>query len=160
MNINVKLDTQSIARAIRKLEKIKQPFDNDCSGILDALATEGADEAQRSYGRWAVQAVPFPPQGGSTEIVVYGDMPAIAEFGAGDATLYPSEWFETHELDADVWPGSYSLYKGKMEYYYFKHWRFGGKWYEEVKPHLGLYNAKMRLIDNYVNIVRGEMGID
>lgn len=159
MNINITLDTQSIARAIRKLEEIKRPLDDSCAGILDALASEGADEAQRCYGGWAVQAVPFPPQGGFTEIVVYGDMPAIAEFGAGDATLTPSEWFDNSGLDAEVWAGSYSLYEGTGDYYYLKHWKFAGKWYEEVPPHLGLYQAKMRLIDNYVNIVKGEMGL-
>ena len=159
MNINVRLDTQSIARAIRKLEKLLEPLDNDCEGILDALATEGADEAQRCYGRWAVQAVPFPPQSGSTEIVVYGDMPAIAEFGAGDATLSPSDWFENGSADAEVFPGSWSAGHA-MEYVNFGEWRFHGRWMNEVKPHLGLYQGKMRIIDNYVNIVRGEMGLD
>ena len=159
MNINVKLDTQSIARAIRKLERLKEPLDNQCAGILDALATEGADEAQRSYGNWAVQAVPFPPMGGSTEIVVYGDMPSIAEFGAGDATQYPSAYFENTSLDSEVYPGSWSIGHA-MEYAILGEWRFAGQWMNEVKPHLGLYFAKMRLIDNYVNIVKGEMGID
>lgn len=159
MNINVKLDTQSIARAIRKLERIKRPLDNDCDGILDALATEGADEAQRSYGNWAVQAVPFPPMGGSAEIVVYGDMPAIAEFGAGDATQYPSAWFENPSLDSEVYPGSWSIGHA-MEYAILGEWRFGGKWYNEVTPHLGLYQGKMRVINNYADIVRGEMGLD
>ena len=158
MNINIRLDTQSIERAIRKLEKIKEPLDDDCAGILNAMADEVAEEAQRCYGRWAVQAVPFPPQSGFAEVVVYGDMPAIAEFGAGDATEYPSAWFETTSLDSEIYPGSWSIGHA-MEYAILGEWRFAGKWYREVPPHLGLYQAKVRLMNNYVNIVKEEMGL-
>lgn len=158
MNINVKLDTVSIDRAIRKLKRIKRPLEDNCSGVLDALATEGADEAQRAYGGWAVQAVPFPPQQGSTEIVVYGDMPAIAEFGAGDATQSPSDYFESASLDSEVYRGSWSIGHA-MEYVTLRKWYFGGQWYNEVQPHLGLYQAKIRLIQNCANIVKGEMGL-
>lgn len=159
MNINMKLDTLSIGRAISKLKRIQRPLKDDGSGVLDALATEGADEAQRAYGGWAVQVVPFPPQSGSTEIVVYGDMPAIAEFGAGDATVYPSAFFENTSMDSEVYPGSWSIGHA-MEYAILGEWRFAGRWYNEVQPHLGLYQAKMRLIQNCANIVKEEMGFD
>jgi hypothetical protein len=159
VNINVKLDTASIGRAISKLKRVQRLFDDDCSGILDALATEGADEAQRGYGGWAVQAVPFPAQRGSAEIVVYGDMPAIAEFGAGDATQYPSAYFENNSLDSEVYPGSWSIGHA-MEYAILGEWRFAGHWYNEVQPHLGLYQAKVYLINNCAEIVKEAMDID
>ena len=159
MNINVKLDTASIGRAISKLKRVQRLFDDDCSGILDALATEGADEAQRNYGGWAVQAVPFPAQRGSAEIVVYGDMPAIAEFGAGDATQYPSDYFESTSLDSEVYPGSWSAGHA-MEYAILGEWRFAGIWMNKVEPHLGLYQAKVYLIENCADIVKEAMDID
>lgn len=163
MTINLKLDTQSIEKVIERLVKLKRPLDEDCAGILDALATEGAEEAQRCYGEYPVQAIPVPPQGGSAGIIVDGDMPLIAEFGAGDATEDPSVFFENIP-STPVVPGSYSLLEGSKEYYLSRlrgqgRWHFGGEVYTEVLPHLGLYQAKIRLIDNYVSIVKEEMGL-
>ena len=154
MNINLKLSTESIQSAIRKLTKIQGYFEDDAKKLLELLGNEGAEIAQSAYGSWGVAAFAIPPYGGETSIMVVGDMPAIAEFGAGGATLSPSEFFDTHELDAEVWAGSYSLYKGTMDYYFFKHWKFGGKRYERVEPHLGLYQAKLFLIEHSTEIAQ------
>lgn len=154
MNINLKLSTESIDSAIRKLTNVKRYFDDDAKEFLEILGNEGAEQAQVAYGGWNVAAFAIPPFHGETSIMVAGDMPAIAEFGAGGATVSPSEFFDTHELDAEVWAGSYSLYKGTMDYYFFKHWKFGGRWYERVEPHLGLYRAKMFLIEHSTEIAQ------
>ena len=160
MNINLKLSTRDIERAIRKLSRIKDYFEDDANKLVDVLVTDGAEEAQDAYGDWGVAAVPVPAIDGEGYIMVVGDYPAIAEFGAGNATQYPSEYFETHELDAEVWPGSYSLYKGTMDYYMLKHWKFGGQWYEEVPPHLGLYKAKLFLLEHSTEIAQEVIRFD
>ena len=154
MNLNIKLSTESINKAIHKLMVIKEYFDDDTGELVEILTNEGAAQAQAAYGDYPVAAVPLLPIDNTGVIMVVGDMPAIGEFGAGNATLYPAEFFETSELDAEVFPGSYSLYEGTMDYYFFKHWKFGGKWYEEVRPHLGLYSAKMYLIEHSTEIAR------
>ena len=160
MNINISLSTESIASAIRKLERLEENFDEDSGKLVEILTQEGAAKAQSAYGRWNVAVVPitFKNEG---EIIVAGDYPAMAEFGAGNATLSPGEYFENgHALDSEVWAGSYSLYEGTMDYYFLKHWKFGGKWYERVKPHLGLYKAKQYLIEHSTEIAQEVLQID
>lgn len=160
MNINISLSTESIESAIRQLTRLEENFSEDSGKLVEILTQEAAEVAQSAYGEWNVATVPitFKNEG---EIIVAGDNPAMAEFGAGNATLSPGDYFENgHALDSEVWPGSWSLYKGSMDYYFFKHWKFGGKWYEEVAPRQGLYRAKQYLIENSTKIAQEVLQID
>ena len=159
MNINIKLSDQSIQNAINRLKKVLEYFDEDSGKLVDILAQEGAEIAQSAYGSYPVKAS-HTVTGNRGVISVTGDMPAIAEFGAGDATVTPSGLFDTTGLDVDVWPGSYSLYEGTMDYYFLKHWKFGGRWYTEVRPHLGLAQAKMFWQQNSTQIAREVIQFD
>ena len=153
MNINLKLSTESIQSAIRKLTKIQGYFEDDAKEFLSLLGNEGAEIAQAAYGNFGVSAFAIPPMNGETAIMVTGDMPAIAEFGAGDATIYPSALFDTSGLDAEVFPGSWSAGHA-MEYVTLGEWRFAGRWMSEVEPHLGLYQAKLFLIEHSTEIAQ------
>ena len=159
MNINIKLSDQSIQSAIDRLKKVLEYFDEDSGKLIEILTNEGAEIAQVAYGSYPV-GVESITAGNQGIIQVSGDMPLIAEFGAGDATVTPSGLFDTTGLDVAVWPGSYSLYEGTMDYYFLKHWKFGGKWYTEVRPHLGLAQAKMFWQQNSTQIAREVIQFD
>lgn len=165
MILNAKLSTQSIQSMIRKLKDIQEMFSEDSKDsehLIDILVTEAAEVAQQAYGNWQVQAIPVTEDATTGQIWVTGDMPAIAEFGAGDATVVPSTVFETTDLDFDVWAGSYSLFVGSGDYYRYGAWRmpYTNTWYTEVRPHLGLAQAKMFLMQHSAEIVRGVFSFD
>ena len=148
MTINIHLSTESIASAIRQLETIKSNLDDGLEQLVTVLTQEGAEQAQSAYGEWPVEVVAYP-DGKTGDIVVVGDMPAIAEFGAGDATL--SGGFEN--TPAEARPGSYSEEHAK-QYAQFGKWWFGGEEYTEVPAHRGLYAAKTFIIDNATDIAQ------
>ena len=79
------------------------------------------------------------------EITVVGDMPLIAEFGAGQATM--PVLFE-NEPNTPVYEGSYSQLEGTQEYYQYGSWHFGGEYYTEVPARHGLLDAKQYIIEN------------
>ena len=86
-------------------------------------------------------------------------MPLIAEFGAGDATLNPAQFFE-HSPETDVFAGSYSLEQGTKEYWEWGSWHFGGQLYTEVEPRQGLYKAKQHIIETATETAREVMAYD
>ena len=169
MTIRIELSPQSINEAIRRLEMYQENLEIGIRDIVEILANEGAGIAQAAYGNWGVQAVPSTEQGSSGMsatgfIDVAGDMPLIAEFGAGDATLDPATLFE-HSPDTEVFPGSYSLLEGTREYWDSMlagqgTWHFGGKEYHEVKPKQGLHMAKEYIIQNSTEIAREVLSHD
>lgn len=152
MTINVKLSTESIDRAIAKLIEYQEEFDSGVEKVVELLTNEGADVANGAYGDWGVEAVPIP-EGMSASIMVVGDMPLIAEFGAGDATLNPKDFF-SRSPGTPVFPGSYSM-RHAMMYSTFGEWKFAGRWMSEVQPRQGLYSAKMYIIENSTEIAQG-----
>ena len=134
----------------------QEDLHDNLSQAVDILINEGAEIAQAAYGDWGVQAVPVTDETQGA-IMVVGDMPLIAEFGAGDATLDPGSLFE-NAPDTDVFPGSYSLEEGSKEYFLTGRWHFGGKVYTEVEPRQGLYKAKQHIIENSSNIIQEVFG--
>ncbi len=146
MTIHFDLSTESIARAVEQLAIFNEELNYNLAQVVDILTNEGAEVAQAAYGDWGVAAVPSTDEAHGY-IDVMGDMPLIAEFGAGNTVINPSVLFE-NSPDTDVYPGSYSLELGSKEYATYGSWHFGGKKYTEVEPHLGLYNAKNYIIEN------------
>ena len=158
MNIQIKLDTDSINNAIRQLVNKRDEIEHNTEELVDILATEGAEVAQSAYGNWGVEALALVA-GGKGSIFVHGDMPLIAEFGAGDATENPGDYFEDLPY-TPVTPGSYSLLEGSREYWDSHlagqgRWHFAGQEYTEVPPHLGLYQAKQFIIANSTSYAQG-----
>ena len=151
ININLELSTESINHAVELLAEYQDYIEDGLEQVVDILTNEGAEIAQASYGDWGVAAVPST-DGSHGYIDVMGDMPLIAEFGAGDATLDPGSLFEG-STDTDVFPGSYSMEYGSGEYAQYGSWHFGGRRYTEVAPRMGLYNAKQHIIENGLQIV-------
>lgn len=158
MKINISLSTDSIGSAIRKLQDILDNIEHGVAETVEILTNEGAETAQAAYGSWGVEAVPhiesnepFKPR---STITVIGDMPLIAEFGAGDTTIDPLTAFE-NPPDTEVFRGSYSLLVGSKQYWDNGYWEFGGATYYQVEPHLGLYEAKQFIIDQSTNVALG-----
>ena len=150
MNINITLSTESIAQAIRKLEEVKENLEIGLSETIAILTNEGAEIAQAAYGDWGVQATPFTEEAHG-EIIVSGDMPLIAEFGAGQATM--PVMFE-NEPSTPVYEGSYSELEGTQEYYKYGSWHFAGKYFTEVPARHGLLDAKNYIIENSTDIAQ------
>ena len=150
MIINLELSTESIANAISKLNDRKMWLEIDTEHFVDILTNEGAEVAQAAYGDFPVQAVPFS-EGEHGEIIVAGDMPLIAEFGAGQATM--PVLFE-NAPNTPVYEGSYSELEGTQEYYKYGSWHFGGEYYTEVPARHGLLDAKEYIIENSTEIAR------
>ena len=158
MNIQIKLDTVSINNAIKELRNKQDEIEHNTETLVSVLTNEGAEKAQSIYGNWGVEAMPIV-MGSEGSILVFGDMPLIAEFGAGDATVNPSRYFEGSP-STPVYPGSYSLLEGSGEYWYSSQagegfWHFGGEKFTEVPPHLGLYQAKQFIIANSTSYAQG-----
>lgn len=152
--IHIELSSESIDMAIRRLHDVQDNLREGIGELINTLTTEGAEQAQAAYGDWPVQAVAEVDEDDNIGyITVAGDMPLIAEFGAGDATLDPSTLFENSPM-TPVAPGSYSLLEGSQEYYKTGQWHFGGHLYNEVLPRQGLHMAKVFIIENSTEIAQ------
>lgn len=156
MTIHIELSEASIENAIRRLEEYRDTLNERLGQVIEILTNEGAEVAEACYGEYPVHVSPMYADNAGT-IAVTGDMPLIAEFGAGDATLDPGAMFE-HTPTTDVFPGSYSLEEGSGEYWRTGKWHFGGRTYYEVPPRMGLYTAKLFIIDHSTEIARGVFG--
>jgi len=150
VTIHISLSTESIDRAIRKLEEVKENLEEGLHEVVEILTNEGAEVAQAAYGDWGVQATPITEEAHG-EIIVSGDMPLIAEFGAGQATM--PVMFENAPM-TPVYEGSYSEIEGSQEYYKYGSWHFGGEYFTEVPARHGLLDAKNYIIDNSTNIAQ------
>lgn len=155
MRITVGLSTESINAAIHRLEMAKDNLKAGLQQTVDILAKEGSIVAQMDDGSMANVSYVSDSETQSRIVVSGGDSAIIAEFGAGDATLSPRDFFEDGgALDADVFPGSYSLFKGSRDYYNFGSWRFGGVWYTQVPARHGLFDAKLFIMGNSSEIAK------
>ena len=156
MRIQISLSTESIQNAIRLLNERKQMLEEDLEQFVEILANEGAEVANAAYGDFPVVATPHA-DGNHAEITVSGDMPLIAEFGAGQATM--PVLFE-NQPETPVYEGSYSELEGSQEYYRFGSWHFGGEYYTEVPAKHGLLDAKQYIIENSTEIAREVLSHD
>ena len=154
MTINVDLSESSINAAIRRLGQVKQNLDYGLQQTLEILVKNGAETAQAADGDMATVAG-YMDSDKLGYIVATGDAPIIAEFGAGDATLKPEQYF-TYMPQTPVYPGSYSESEyGTRQYAEYGWWKFGNNIYTEVKPRQGLYKAKQRILNEYADIAKG-----
>lgn len=144
INLQVSLSQESILRTARRIQDALTNLQQGIADTIDILVNEGAEVAQSSYGDFGVEAVPNAERTRGT-IDVIGDMPLIAEFGAGETTLNPAVMFENLP-DTEVFRGSYSLLEGSKEFATTGVWHFGGEEYSYVEPHMGLFNAKNYII--------------
>ena len=149
MKLKISLSTESIYEAIGRLMEAQDNLEYGLQQTVEMLTKEGATVAQSAYGGMATvtdEAVGF-----HGTISASGEAVAIAEFGAGDATL--PVLFENYP-GVDVYPGAYSEQVGSGEYAMTGRWHFGGNVYTEVEPRAGLYNAKMYIQENAVEIAK------
>ena len=157
MTIHIDLSTEAIANAVAQLLAYQEEIETKTEQVIEILTNEGAEVAQTAYGGWGVAAVPSA-DGLHGDITVVGDMPVIAEFGAGDATVEPGGFFEGSP-STPVYPGSYSLLEGSKEYATFGSWHFASKKYTQISPHLGLFSAKQYIIANSTSVAQGVFGV-
>lgn len=145
---NIKLSVPSINMAIRRLKDYKDDFDENVLEIVDILTKDGAEEAQSKYAGYPVEAVPYV-DGNQGEITVIGDMPAIAEFGAGKGVVQTD--FEN--LPEEIREGSYSEQHAK-QFSRWGFWYFGGEVYYDVPGHHGLMAAKRYIVEHSTEVAR------
>ena len=150
MKLNVSLSEESISSAIEQLNILKGEIDLCVKHTVEILANEGAEIAQASYGEWSVAVIPSVTSDTTAEILVGGDYPAMAEFGAGDGTL--TGGFEN--VPGEVRPGSYSE-QHAQQYSRWGFWYFAGEPYTEVPAHHGLLNAKQYIIEHSTEVAKG-----
>ena len=146
MNINISLSTESIEHAISLLNNMRENLNVDLEHLISVLTNEGAEKARAAYGNWPVITTPIT-DGTHGTIIVAGDMPLIAEFGAGDATLPIG--FEN--VPGEVYEGSYSE-QHAQQYSTQGFWHFGGTRYTEVPGRHGLMAAKEYIIEHEPDI--------
>lgn len=149
MKLKISLSTESIYEAIGRLMEAQDNLEYGLQQTVEMLTKEGAAVAQSAYGGMAT--VTDEADGFHGTISASGEAVAIAEFGAGDATL--PVLFENYP-GVDVYPGAYSEQVGSGEYAMTGRWHFGGNVYTEVEPRAGLYNAKMYIQENAAEIAK------
>ena len=154
MNIHIDLSTESIQNAIHQLEDKKLRLDEDLEEVIEILTNDGAEQAQMGYGAWDVN-VTTNVSGTTGEISVKGDMPAIAEFGAGDLTAPIG--FE--DIPEDVRRGSYSEEHAHM-LSDLGFWIFGGQRFTEVPGRHSLFFAKQHIMEHSTEVAREVMAYD
>lgn len=150
MTINIKLSEESIRGAIARLRAAQDNLRFDVTEFLSELSKEASQIANKAYGSMAL-AQEFQESETTAIINVVGEIPYIAEFGAGDATMDPM--FENY-VGVDVYPGSYSEQVGSGEYVEWGRWMFGGQWYTEVEPRMGLLEAKHYILNYGTQLAR------
>ena len=154
MTIEIDLSPQGIANAVKRLQDMKENLKYGLQQTIDMLAKEGAMIAQSGNGSMANVADMSVSETQSKIIMSGGDEMLIAEFGAGDATLSPGDYFENGgSLDSDVFPGAYSILHAQ-EYYNWGSWKFGGEYYTEVEAKHGLFNAKVWIESEAVRMAK------
>ena len=155
ININVSLSEESISKAIADISVYRDEIlQEGVEQVVDILTREGAEVAQAAYGDWGVEAVPMA-EGTTGTIDVIGDMPLIAEFGAGQATM--PVMFE-NSPSTPVYEGSYSELEGSQEYYKYGSWHFAGRYYTEVPARHGLLDAKNYIIEKSTEVAQEVFG--
>lgn len=152
MIINVPLSDVGIRNAISKLRQYENNLYDGIHGTVETMINEGEEIAQSAYGGMAT-AIGQMIDDTTGIILSIGETNLIAEFGAGDATLDPSGYFE-NSPDIPVEPGSYSLLVGTEEYFATGKWHFGGTVFTEVKPRQGLYQAKEHIVANFASTLQ------
>lgn len=150
MTFEIALSTEAVDIVISRLKELRDNLQTDIDDLVDILAEEGADVARSAYGGWeAYVDVSHGNEDISRVISVTGDMPAIAEFGAGDATLEGG--FE--ETPEEVRRGSYSEEHAR-QYSRWGFWYFQGEPYTEVPARHGLLDAKRYIIEKSTETAR------
>ena len=150
MTINISLSTESIRKAIRKLEQVKENLEIGLTETIDILTQEGAEIAQAADGSMAT--VTGHMEGETKGVITAGgEAPIIAEFGAGYATMEFHPFAKQAPVDVKV--GSYSEQNDGMFYWsdYANpgegYWFFGGMEFDRIQPRHGLLNAHDHIME-------------
>ena len=155
MTINIDLSTESIENAIARLKVRKMHLEEDTEQLVEILTNDGAEIAQSAYGDYPV-AVKTSILETNGQIIVDGDMPLIAEFGAGDGVI-PVK-FENAPPEP-VYSGSYSEQHAR-QYSRWGFWYFGGKVYSDIPARHGLLDAKRHIIETATETAMEVMAYD
>ena len=161
MNITINLSTESINRAIKRLEKVKDDLPYIVNDIVDVMAYKGAEEANIAYGSMS-KATVQPESMTRAKIVTPGtDDAIIAEFGAGYGTMEDHPFAAKAPVPIKV--ASYSQAQYPYGLFYITndlygpengYWIFGGQEYHRVDARHGLLNAYEYLMANSTKIAQ------
>ena len=155
MTINVKLSTESIEDAIRKLWAAKENLRTGMQQVVDVLAKDGAEVAEEAIGGMAEvshESAPDSLFSATGRIIVSGKAAIVQEFGAGYAVMDYHPFAD--RAGVPVYVGSYSeenegdFYRTDLESPGEGFWMFGGARYDRVQPRHGLLNAHDYIREN------------
>ena len=134
--ITLTLDTNSIDRAIKEVEKLKEWRKQKLSELTKALAELGAEAT--GYG----SMVRVEETDNGCKIIAQDEQIAFIEFGAGDAATY------MNTVDGvDIYPGSWSGSDlGTGEYARYRSWHYQGEKFTEIQPQRGMLKAEETII--------------
>lgn len=134
--ITLTLDTNSIDRAIKEVEKLKEWRNQKLSELTKALAELGAEAT--GYG----SMVRVEETDNGCKIIAHDEQIAFIEFGAGDAATY------MNTVDGvDIYPGSWSGSDlGTGEYARYRSWHYQGEKFTEIQPQRGMLKAEETII--------------
>lgn len=134
--IALTLDTNSIDRAIKEVEKLKEWRKQKLSELTKALAELGAEAT--GYG----SMVRVEETDNGCKIIAHDEQIAFIEFGAGDAATY------MNTVDGvDIYPGSWSGSDlGTGEYARYRSWHYQGEKFTEIQPQRGMLKAEETII--------------
>ena len=141
--ITLTLDPNSIGRAIKEVEKLKEWRKQKLSELAKALAELGAEATH--YG----SMVSVEEIENGWRIVARDDEIAFIEFGAGNATTVLGE-----VSGVEINPGSWSRSElGTGEYAKYGSWHFDGVKYTEVQPMRGMLRAEETILAQVREVV-------
>ena len=162
MTISIDLSTESISKAIRKLQGIKDNLTADLQNTIEILAEEGAMQARIAYGSMSTANAETVNETQAKIIADAGDADAtiIAEFGAGYATMEDHPFAQNAPVPIKV--ASYSQAQYPYGLFYITnhlmpgegYWFFGGREYDRVEPRHGLLNAYDYILGNSTRIAK------
>ena len=134
--ITLTLDTNSIDRAIKEVEKLKEWRKQKLSELTKALAELGAEAT--GYG----SMVRVEETDNGCKIIAHDEQIAFIEFGAGDTATY------LKAVDGvDIYPGSWSGSDlGTGEYARYRSWHYQGEKFTEIQPQRGMLKAEETII--------------
>lgn len=146
-------DSQSIDKALKKLDEIQKQFDVKVDQFLREVAELGAGAARAAYGSSSVSVAVESRGKNEYAVVATGEPLLFLEFGAGDATD-KSHW-NASVITTPVYPGSWSGSPlGSKMYFRFGFWVFGGQIYHEIQPKRGMLAAYEAIMQNWQDVAR------
>lgn len=151
--IEMRLNQTDIGKAIKYLERYRNRLPKKIDELEWRMATEGAQVAQRIYGRAVTVTVRREKDGVS--VLASGKAVVFLEFGAGFGTdpMHPLSQELYEQSGVEVYEGTYSDSNAR-QFVTLDKWFFGGNWYTAVQPRYAMWEADKAMSNEAVRIAK------